>query len=195
MLVRTVVVLLSTMIGAIAFVGGYGNMSNALAQQKSQKSKKENAELAKQPVVEVFGALYNLSYYLDEAEARRLAGQTIEISAMVRSAAPEKFGVQVYDGVVDTLSELHNGDGRWQRLTAALTISNQPQFVKMRFVRSGLPDAQQVVQVTDLRATVGKRTFNLKIDVLKKSIESGEMASPWVWDGGIAEVKLARAER
>ncbi|TXH44742.1 MAG: hypothetical protein E6Q97_32320 [Desulfurellales bacterium] len=58
------------------------------------------------------------------------AGLTVVLGARVRASTANKVRLKVYDGVTTAYSSYHTGDGTWQTLYVALTVSASPTQLK-----------------------------------------------------------------
>lgn len=60
----------------------------------------------------------------------------ISCFAWLKTAVPDKYRIQIYDGIDSSFSERHKGDGYWQLLRAIHTINPKAKSVELRVVQA-----------------------------------------------------------
>ncbi len=141
-------------------------------------------------VVMVTGDLFNLSWYIEDVDARRLAAKSVTISAQIKTSVGQKFGLQIFDGIGDGRSTLHAGDGKWQTLSATHVIGPNSTLVRLRFVYARQQKVDHDVFIKDVRATVGGDPLFVDDSALLDGARGERLMANWKWDGGTGKIRV-----
>ncbi len=77
-----------------------------------------------------FNFAQNLSYFED------YKGKSLTCFAWVKTNVPDKYRIQIYDGIDSSFSKRHSGRGGWELLQANHTVNPSVKFVTIRVIQA-----------------------------------------------------------
>lgn len=90
----------------------------------------------------------NFNFYQNVTLSGLAPEKKMSCFAWLKTTVPDKYRIQIYDGIDSSLSERHTGDGKWQLLRAIHTINPKAKSVELRVVQvektNGLNDVVYV---------------------------------------------------
>ena len=105
------------------FFGGAGYVTQ---EDKEVKIGKYSAKIT--------GDDFNLIQYLSNFEDYK--EKKITCFAWVKTDVPNKYRIQIYNGIDSSFSFRHSGKGRWELLQVNHTVNPQAKFVKVRVIQA-----------------------------------------------------------
>jgi len=78
----------------------------------------------------------NFNFYQNVTLSGLAPGKEIICFAWLKSTVPDKYRIQIYDGIDSSFSTRHMGDGKWQLLRAIHTIKSKPISLEIRVVQA-----------------------------------------------------------
>jgi hypothetical protein len=69
--------------------------------------------------------------YQDAPVPARFSSKTMVFGVMVKASVANKCRISVTDGVTESTGSYHSGDGTWQKLTVAITVSSAPVLMRV----------------------------------------------------------------
>jgi len=84
--------------------------------------------------VKIIGDNFNFFQNLPDFEDYR--GKKITCFAWIKTSVPNKYRIQIYDGIDFSFSFRHSGRGRWELLQAYHTINPHAKFVRVRVIQA-----------------------------------------------------------
>lgn len=110
------------------FFEGSGEISgqNVFREEKEVKAGKYSAKIT--------GDNFNFFQNLLNFEDYR--GKKITCFAWVKTNVPNKYRIQIYDGIDFSFSFRHSGKGRWELLQVNHTVNPQAKFLKIRVIQA-----------------------------------------------------------
>ena len=110
------------------FFEGAGNIpeGNAIREEKEVKVGKYSAKITGD----------NFNFYQNLPNFEDYRGKKITCFAWIKTNIPDKFRIQIYDGIKASFSFKHSGNGSWELLQANHTIDPSAKFVLIRVIQA-----------------------------------------------------------
>ena len=78
----------------------------------------------------------NFNFYQNVTLSGQASGNIISCFALIKTSIPNKYRIQIYDGIDSSFSERHTGDGKWQLLWAIHAINSKAASLEIRVVQA-----------------------------------------------------------
>jgi hypothetical protein len=78
----------------------------------------------------------NFNFFQNLSNLENYRGKKITCFAWIKTSTPNKFRMEIYDGIKSNFSKIHWGGGDWELLQANHTISHQAEFVNIRVIQA-----------------------------------------------------------
>lgn len=101
------------------------------AENISQEKKDAKIGLS---CAKIDGDNYNLSQNV--SDLKRILGKKVTCFAWIKTSVPDKYRIQIYDGVGASFSAIHNGDGEWHLFHAVHTVNEKAPLVEVRAIQA-----------------------------------------------------------
>ncbi len=82
----------------------------------------------------ITGDNYNFAQDLSNFEDYK--GKSLTCFAWVRTEVPNKYRIQIYDGIDYSFSKIYSGRGDWKLLQANHTVNPSAKFVTIRVIQA-----------------------------------------------------------
>ena len=98
----------------------------------------------------------NFNFAQDLSNFEDYKGKTLTCFAWVKTDVPDKYRIEIYDGIDSTFSNRHLGRGDWELLQANYTVNPSAKFVIIRIIQAEKTgQADDVVYVDGALAVEG----------------------------------------
>ena len=91
----------------------------------------------------ITGDNFNFAQNLSNFEDYK--GKTLTCFAWIKTNVPNKYRIQIYDGIKSSFSNIHSGRGSWELLQANYTVNPSAEIVTIRIIQ-----AEQTGNVDDV---------------------------------------------
>jgi hypothetical protein len=78
----------------------------------------------------------NYNFFQDIGNYKDYQGKTLTCFVWVRTAVPNKYRVQIYDGIHSSYSARHSGRGNWQMLQCNHEVNASAKFLTVRIIQA-----------------------------------------------------------
>jgi hypothetical protein len=103
--------------------------------QGSVQKEKSNKKLGKY-AVKITGDRFN--FYQNVTLHELAPGKKVTCFAWINTRIPDKYRIEIYDGIDSSISERHTGDGKWQILRVTHSVNPLATSIELRVVQANM---------------------------------------------------------
>jgi hypothetical protein len=78
----------------------------------------------------------NFNFAQDLSNFKDYKGKSLTCFAWIKTGVPDKYRIQIYDGIDSSFSKRHSGGGDWELLQVNFTVNPLAKFVTIRVIQA-----------------------------------------------------------